>query len=140
MILVAVVVFMLIMILVNALADKKELDIVFGASLVIMLIALVVVLIMGIVCVVNHAGLDVRVAELEKQREALVYQAEHHLYDEDITGMAKKELAKEITDWNANLAASKKNQYDFWVGIFTPDIYDQFEFIPWDDMEKTKGV
>lgn len=35
----------------------------------------------------------------------------------------------EIREWNEDLSWDKKNQDDFWIGIFVPNIFDRFEFI-----------
>ena len=34
----------------------------------------------------------------------------------------------EIRKWNENLAYHKEIQCDFWVGIYYPNVYDNFEF------------
>lgn len=68
--------------------------------------------------------------EANKQRyESLVYQAENNLYEND-NDLGKKDLADQIQNWNEDLASGKALQNDLWVGIFFPDIYDEFEFIP----------
>jgi len=40
-----------------------------------------------------------------------------------------KEVIDEIQDWNENITYYKNIQKDFWVGIFVPNVYDQFETI-----------
>ena len=70
--------------------------------------------------------------EANKQRyESLVYQAENNLYDND-NDIGKKELVNQIQEWNEDLATGKSLQHDFWLGIFYPDVYDYFDFIPMD--------
>lgn len=91
----------------------------------------VAVVIMLICAAVNHisAGADI---EMNKARyDSLVYQAEAQLYNND-NDLGKKELANQIQEWNEDLASHKKLQRDFWLGIFYPNIFDEFEFIPVD--------
>lgn len=77
---------------------------------------------------VNHLGVDGDIARYEQKYETLTYQYENNLYDND-NDLGKKELLNQIQAWNEDLAWSKVNQKDFWIGIFIPNIYDQFEFI-----------
>lgn len=59
---------------------------------------------------------------------SLTYQLEHNLYDND-NDIGKKELYNQITDWNVDLAKNKRMQHNIWIGMFYPNIYDQFDFI-----------
>lgn len=43
--------------------------------------------------------------------------------------LGKRELMVDIQKWNTDLTRHKALETDFWVGIFYPNIYDQFEFI-----------
>lgn len=76
-----------------------------------------------------YIGADASVAKWETQYESLTYQLENNLYDND-NDIGKKELMDEIHEWNGNLAYCKKIQRNFWVGIYYPNVYDNFEFIP----------
>ena len=96
------------------------------------LIGLVTAIMLVIIMVV-HIGAN---AEIESQKqiyESLVYQAENNLYEND-NDLGKKEVVNQIQEWNSNLAYNKKIQSDLWVGIFCPNIYDQFDYISLDSI------
>lgn len=48
-------------------------------------------------------------------------------YKDEVVALDNRE--DEIREWNEDLAWYKANQNDFWIGVFIPDIFDQFEFI-----------
>lgn len=91
-------------------------------------VATVVMVIMGLVIVIAHVGNDGYIAQMNTRYESLVYQYENEFYEND-NDVGKRELIADIQSWNEDLAKNKINQDDFWVGIFHPNIYDQFEFI-----------
>ena len=46
--------------------------------------------------------------------------------------LGKRELMEDIQSWNEDLAANRERQDDFLIGIYWPNIYNQFEFIQLD--------
>jgi hypothetical protein len=81
------------------------------------------------VCIIaDHASADGYVASYTQRYESLVYQYENDLYDND-NDLGKKELMNQIQEWNETMAKKKELQDNFWVGIYYPNIYDQFEII-----------
>lgn len=85
---------------------------------------------------VNYTGINGDIAEYKEHYNTLVFEAENNLYKDDITTASRRELVKEIQKWNCDLAKRKENQRDFWIGIYIPNIYDDFEFIPLDGLLK----
>ena len=77
----------------------------------------------------SHADADV--AKYQKRYESLTYQYENDFYNND-NDVGKYELVSQIEYWNTDLAYRKTIQRDFWLGIYYPNIYDQFEFIKLD--------
>lgn len=98
-------------------------------SMAVSCISGIVVLFMLIAIVICHIGIEAEIEENKQRYDSLVYQAEARLYEND-NDVGKKDLANQIQEWNEDLARGKALQNDFWVGIFIPDIYDEFEFIP----------
>ena len=77
----------------------------------------------------SHADADI--AKYQQRYESLTYQYENDFYNND-NDVGKYELVSQIEYWNTDLAYRKTIQRDFWLGIYYPNIYDQFEFIKLD--------
>ena len=105
--------------------DFELLYIISGA---ISLLAAAALLIEIAVLAVNYISVDGHIQKLNIRHDMLVYQYENDIYDND-NDLGKRELIEDIQKWNEDLASIKENQDNVWIGIFIPDIYDQFEFI-----------
>ena len=79
----------------------------------------------------RYSYADADVAKYQKRYESLTYQYENDFYNND-NDVGKYELVYQIEYWNTDLAYRKTIQRDFWLGIYYPNIYDQFEFIKLD--------
>lgn len=75
---------------------------------------------------VNIIPAEGAVKSSEARYESLVCQYENNMYDND-NDIGKKELMNQIQDWNEDLAFGKEMQNNFWIGIFIPNVFDQFE-------------
>lgn len=97
-----------------------------GLGLNITAIAGIVISLVIMLCA--YCGVDGDIAANQARYDSLVYQYENNVYDND-NDLGKRELYKEIQEWNEGLAWNKVNQDSFWIGIYIPNVYDQFEFI-----------
>lgn len=73
-------------------------------------------------------GEDGMLVSMQEKREALVYQLENDIYDND-NDLGKKELYSEITEYNCEIAEGKIMQDNIWVYNLYPNIYDDLELI-----------
>lgn len=80
------------------------------------------------VIVSSYTGIDAEIEKYNIRYEMLVYQYDNDFYNND-NEVGKYELVKSIQEWNEDLAYKKRIQRNFWIGIYYPNIYDQFEFI-----------
>lgn len=98
-----------------------------GAPLLSLLMILILLVSLGIFGF-NHANIDGIIAKNTMRYEMLVYQYENNIYDND-NDLGKRDLMLDIQDWNEDLIWNQAMQKNFWLGIYIPDIFDQFEFI-----------
>lgn len=88
------------------------------------------VLIMAIGICINNFGADADAAKYKERYDSLVYQYENEIYcDDDVV----YDLLTDIREYNEDIAYHQEIQDDPWLGIFHPDIYDQFELIELDE-------
>lgn len=102
--------------------DLENLGIAISAIGIFGIIASVVVL------AINYIGIDGYIARMNTRYETLVYQYENDIYGND-NDLGKRELMVDIQNWNEDLSSRRERQRDFWIGIYIPNIYDQFDFI-----------
>lgn len=110
----------------NAEWDFRETIAIAGA--VLSVVAIIVSAVMVVMVVVVNINPSAARARNQQEYSSLVYQLENNLYDND-NDLGKKELYKEITEWNMNVAEGKIMEHDLWVGIFYADFYGELDYI-----------
>lgn len=92
------------------------------------------IIVMTIIILVQSLSASGFVASNHQKYDSLMHQVESGMYNND-NEYGKKELANQVQEWNEDLAEGKALQKNFWVGIFYPNVYDEFEFIPLDNLK-----
>ena len=122
---------LVISIIVIAIKNKISYDyhIIVDVSEVISIILGVVILFMTVAICIGNFGADAKAAKYKERYDSLVYQYENEIYCDD---NAVYDLLADIREYNEDLAYYQEIQDDFWIGIFYPNIFDQFELIELD--------
>ena len=90
--------------------------------------------VLGAIAISASVGSESYLASMQEKRNALVYQLENDLYDND-NDLGKKELYSEIAEYNCDVAKGKIMQNNIWVYNLYSDVYDDLELIEFDDKE-----
>lgn len=106
-------------------------DVGVGLTAILTIMSVIAIVVSIAIMADRYSHADADVAKYQKRYESLTYQYENDFYNND-NDVGKYELVSQIECWNTDLAYRKTIQRDFWLGIYYPNIYDQFEFIKLD--------
>lgn len=93
------------------------------------IVGVITVAISVIILLCSYIGVDAKIEKNKAVYDSLVYQYENSVFNDDDDAVGKKELYNQIKDWNADLKYYQSIQRDFWLGIYYPNIFDQFKLI-----------
>lgn len=91
-------------------------------------ISIIVIAIMGVIIVATHVTANGEKLANEQRYDSLIYKVETESIRDEF-GIVNKEYIDEVQAWNEDVIKYKEWQRDFWIGIFIPNIYDDFETI-----------
>ncbi len=86
---------------------------------VILIAAIVVSAILGFIYATSNINAEADLASREARYEMLYAQAANNVYDND-NDIGKREVMKDIQNWNEWLAAYRKYKQNKWIRIFYP--------------------
>ena len=109
-------------------------DVITSISIVLTVLFFIISAVLGVIAISASVGSESYLASMQEKRNALVYQLENDLYDND-NDLGKKELYSEIIEYNCDVAKGKIMQDNIWVYNLYPDVYDDLELIEFDEEE-----
>ena len=101
---------------------------------IIATIATCIVCILLVIIIGNNTSAVGEKSKLEQRYEALVYKSQTESIRDEF-GIVNKDYIDEVQEWNEAIASNQRMQRDFWLGIFVPNIYDDFELIDLDSIQ-----
>lgn len=109
-------------------------DVIGTISSVLFLLFFIISAVLGVIAISASVGSESYLASMQEKRNALVYQLENDLYDND-NDLGKKELYSEIAEYNCDVAKGKIMQDNIWVYNLYADVYDDLELIEFGERE-----
>jgi hypothetical protein len=113
---------------------EKEADGMILAGSTITVISFSAAMLMMVAIISNNLKADAKKEELREQYSAIMYKVEN---GRDELGIKDKEILDDIEQWNTSIKHYKTLQSNVWIGIFVPDIYDEFDTIDYEIVGKT---
>lgn len=92
------------------------------------LVSGIIAVIMLIIIISSNLGAQGTKLSNQQTYDSLIYKSQTQSIRDEF-GVVNKEYIDEVQAWNEDIAKYKNWQRDFWIGIFVPNIYDEFETI-----------
>ena len=83
----------------------------------------------------EYTTMDSYLEKTREQYKAITYKIESNSCRDEF-GLLNKEVIDEIQEWNKDVRFYQNIQDNFWLGIYYPNVFDEFETIDYESFEK----
>ena len=83
----------------------------------------------------EYATMDSYLEKTREQYKAITYKIESDACRDEF-GLLNKEVIDEIQEWNKDVRYYQNIQDNFWLGIYYPNTFNEFETIDYESFEK----
>ena len=83
----------------------------------------------------EYTTMDSYLEKTREQYKAITYKIESDTCRDEF-GLLNKEVIDEIQEWNKDVRFYQNIQDNFWLGIYYPNVFDEFETIDYESFEK----
>ena len=94
-----------------------------------------VIILMLFAIIISHSNVEARLEQKRETYDALTYKMESTTCRDEF-GFLSKEVIDEVQEWNKDVRYYQTVQDDLWVGIFYPNVFDEFETIDYESYNK----
>ena len=83
----------------------------------------------------EYTTMDSYLEKTREQYKAITYKIESNACRDEF-GLLNKEIIDEVQEWNKDVKYYQNIQDNFWLGIYYPNVFDEFETIDYESFEK----
>ena len=83
----------------------------------------------------EYTTMDSYLEKTREQYKAITYKIESNACRDEF-GLLNKEVIDEIQEWNKDVRFYQNIQDNFWLGIYYPNVFDEFGTIDYESFEK----
>lgn len=125
------VIILVVSIIVNVVSNSNGWDgLEMGSAFITAIIGITVIIMLICLCV-QYSAVDADIAKNEELYKAITYKVESGACRDEL-GLLSKEVIDEVQEWNKDVLYYQNIQDNFWLGIFYPNVFDQFETIDYE--------
>lgn len=88
-----------------------------------------------IIIIAQYSTIDSCMESNRETYKAITYKVESDACRDEF-GLLNKEVLDEVQEWNEDVRFYRNIQDNFWVGIFYPNVFDEFETIDYENFGK----
>ena len=97
----------------------------------------IILAIMIIILCYSHICINTGIEKNKVIYKAIEYKVTSGICRDEF-GLLSKEVIDEVQEWNKDVKHYQTVQDDFWIGIFYPNVFDQFETIDYERYNNIK--
>ena len=107
----------------------------YGFGLFISILSGLAVMVSLFLIIAEYASINPSLERAREQYKAITYKIESNACRDEF-GLLNKEVIDEIQEWNKDVRFYQNIQNNFWLGIYYPNVFDEFETIEYESFEK----